>query len=770
MAMRALLLLPLALLITGPAAAAPPATGAARGDSTVAAAADALARGQPWRASRLLAPVLRDSARRTPAAVLLGAQAAAAWNGWAEVRDLLSGERWLDSAEDGAGRTLLARADLELGRDTVALADAQAAVAAAREGRHRSPALVLLARALDRLRADSAAAEAYARAAAGLPAIADWLVLRSATVRHDSAARARLYAGLTSSAARARVPWTEAAALERAGDSASAAARYEQLGAVPASLALRAGLAHDSGSAATMRDTLAAYVAAHPATAAARQVVETLDRLFPSLPPAAELAVARALVAIGPSQRAADGFGRAFAAGLGEAQDHLDAGDLLTRLGRYDDARAQYALVKEPRKLAALAAYGAARALVRDGKTDAARTALTRVVKQFPRDTTASASALYLLADLAADDRHDGNARDRLRELAHRYPTNRFAPTARFRAALIAYTGGHRRAAAAEFDTLARRYPLSDEAAAARYWAGRAWAEARDTARANAEWRKLAAGDPQSYYVGASAQRLGLPTWMPAAAADSFASFPDLDSALARAAMLEQVGMDVEAGWEYDAMIRAADASVDRLLATAAALRARGRSVSSIQLARRALARGATPDARLYRLLYPLARRDALLAEAGERGLDPTFVAALIRQESMFDPRATSGAGARGLMQVMPDVGRALAQTLGFPVWDPVLLYQADVNLQLGAAHLRELASRYSVPVEILAAYNAGASRVEKWKTRIGAADPELFAERIPFPETRDYVRIISRNQALYRVLYEWPTTSADVSARGGGE
>lgn len=767
--MRALLLLPVVLFGARPAASVSlRPRPIVRGDSTVAAAADALAHGQPWRASRILAQVLSDSSRRTPDAVLLGARAAAAWNGWREVRDLLERESWLDALEDGAGRTLLARADLELGRDTVALADAQAAVAAAREGEHRARSLVLLARALDRLRADSAAADAYARAAVGLPAIAEWLVLRSATVRHDSGARARLYADLTQSAPRARIGWTEAAALERAGDSAAAATHYEQLGAVPASLALRAALAHDSAASVLIRDTLVAYVAAHPGTSATRQVIQTLDGKYPQLPPEAELAVARALTSIGPLSRAGDGYTRAFAAGLGDAQDHLDAGDVLTRLGRYGDAARQYALVARPRPLAALAAYGRARALVRDGKLDAGRAALGRIGKRFSHDTTAAAAALYLLADLSADDRHDARARKQLRELARRYPTNRYAPTARFRAALIAYTAGQRRAAAAEFDTLARRYPRSDEAAGARYWAGRAWAGSGDTARARAAWRLLAAGDPQSYYVGASEQRLGLPTWTPAAAPDSFAAFPGLDSALARAAELEQVGMDVEAGWEYDAMARAADVSVERMLATAAALRARGRSVASIQLARRALAQGAIPDARVYRLLYPLARRDALLAETEERGLDPTLVAALIRQESMFDPRATSGAGARGLMQVMPDVGRAVAQTLGFPVWDPVLLYQADVNLQLGAAHLRELVGRYSEPVEILAAYNAGASRVEKWKTRTGAGDPELFAERIPFAETRDYVRIISRNQALYRVLYDWPVAAAGVSPGGG--
>jgi soluble lytic murein transglycosylase len=113
-------------------------------------------------------------------------------------------------------------------------------------------------------------------------------------------------------------------------------------------------------------------------------------------------------------------------------------------------------------------------------------------------------------------------------------------------------------------------------------------------------------------------------------------------------------------------------------------------------------------------------------------------------------------------MQLMPDVGRVVSSRLGFPIWDPVLLYQPDVNLQLGAAHLRELSDRYASPVQILAAYNAGSTRVDRWRARTGTDDPELFAERIPFPETRDYVRIIQRNQAIYRALYDWSGGSPD--------
>jgi len=231
---------------------------------------------------------------------------------------------------------------------------------------------------------------------------------------------------------------------------------------------------------------------------------------------------------------------------------------------------------------------------------------------------------------------------------------------------------------------------------------------------------------------------------------------PDVDSALTRAALLERLGMPDEAGWEYDRIVREADRSVDRLLATANALRAAGYAYQGIRLARRALARGVPADARLYRLLYPVVQTRALIAECAAQGLDPTLVAALIRQESSFNPGATSAVGARGLMQVMPDVGGTVARGLGFFQWDPVLLWQPDVSITIGTVHLADLRRRYTDLTRILAAYNAGISRVDRWDLKLGVEDPEVFAERIPFAETRDYVRIIQRNRDLYRVLYDW--------------
>jgi soluble lytic murein transglycosylase len=154
--------------------------------------------------------------------------------------------------------------------------------------------------------------------------------------------------------------------------------------------------------------------------------------------------------------------------------------------------------------------------------------------------------------------------------------------------------------------------------------------------------------------------------------------------------------------------------------------------------------------------VYPLLYRDQLVAEASRHRVDPALVAALIRQESSFVPRALSRAGARGLMQVMPDVGRSIARSRGYPVWDPALLFEPAVSLELGISHLAAALRQYPDLTRVLAAYNAGGSRVTRWNRKAGVADPEVFAERIPFDETRDYVRIVQRNVDMYRVLYGW--------------
>jgi soluble lytic murein transglycosylase len=221
-----------------------------------------------------------------------------------------------------------------------------------------------------------------------------------------------------------------------------------------------------------------------------------------------------------------------------------------------------------------------------------------------------------------------------------------------------------------------------------------------------------------------------------------------------RIPQLEQLGMDTEARFEYDAL-EAAATTPDRLLATAAALRAHGQTSRSIRLAWKVID-GGRRDAQTYRLAYPVIDQTELVRQARARSIDPTLVAAIIRQESSFNPRAVSVAGARGLMQVMPSVGQQISRSLGYPLWDPGLLFDPDANLELGVAHLASSIRQYDDIVRVLAAYNAGGSRVTRWSAKAGAQDPEVFAERISFTETRDYVRIVQRNAELYKALYGW--------------
>jgi soluble lytic murein transglycosylase len=746
----------LPILLGGALAAAPAARpqerpGAADLDSIVASAGRAIDRGRPWQATRALTPLTRDSATRRPDLILTAARAAERWEGWAEVIGLLGRARWLDSLAGGAGRALLARAFLERNDLPAALTHARRAVTLARDT-SRGPRLVTLARALDRAGELDSAAVHYLEAAGQLPRLGDWLRLRAAGALADAARRAELYGRVEDPVAGARIPWTEALAQERRGDRLLAAARYEALGDRLTAVRLRLA-GGDSAVRQAARRELNDLLAPGAALRDPAAAVALFDREFPSKTPVEELRIARRAAGENLPERAALGFARAGMARLTD-HDRFTYATVLSRLGRYSEALALFDSVRAP-ALRGEAAYLRARAILRSGRVEPALQALGRVAEQFANDSNPAATALFLTADLVADRGGDDSARAVFLRAATQYPTTRFGRRAGFQAALIAYLDGNLAAAAAEFDALGRVNGSGDEASAGLYWAGRALARAGDSVGARRRWEELIRRDPDSYYAVLARRRTGTrsaPVLDPVPA-DSSAETP---APLARAESLAGLGLRVEAELEVTAFASGAGTSPGRLLARARALRDAAHYGRAMRVALGAQERGAGWDRSLAELLYPLPFRDVLTGKARSTGIDPLLVASVIRQESAFDAGARSVADARGLMQVLPSVGAASAQRLGLSDFDPMLLFQPDLNLDFGIDHLAAALGRFGIVEHTLAAYNAGVDRVERWLAIRGAAqDPEVFVERIPFAETRDYVRRVLRSHALYRALYE---------------
>jgi len=618
----------------------------------------------------------------------------------------------------------------------------------------RTPAasIVFAARAFDRANALDSARAAYETGAALLPTISDWLWLRAAGVTADTATRARDYSLVHSEVARARIPWTEALARERTGDFAGAARAYDSLGAHAEALHARAAAPDTSGRNALCAD-IAQFALAHSGGPDARWALDIADRLCAPLP----LDVERVAALSAAPARAVAAFVRLDSAGRLTSTERFAYGMALERLRRTADAVKQFSRVSTPAALAHAAMYQRGRTLVAAGDKTGARVVLRRLVAIAPKDTSA-ANALALLADLATDDGNDPAARNAYLSITDRFPTSALAARAKFRLGLIAFVAGRYRVAAREWDGLAITAHAED-AIAAKYWAGRAWAAAGDTGAARIRWRAIIAGEPLSYYAGLSGLRLDGHAPVPTLGPDT--TPPPVgaakDSALARAAQLTDLGMDVEAKFETDRVARTTSGTFADLLATGTALARAGDPSRGIAFGWRLLARGdsARADARVYHLIFPLLYGDRLAADSRAASLDPALVAAVIRQESNFTANAASPVGARGLMQIMPDIGRGLARSHNLGPWDPAMLDQPDVNLSLGVAHLATfLEQEHGILVRGLAAYNAGPSRVTLWSARRGTSDPEVFVERIPFTETRDYVRAIMRGRDLYAALY----------------
>ena len=166
----------------------------------------------------------------------------------------------------------------------------------------------------------------------------------------------------------------------------------------------------------------------------------------------------------------------------------------------------------------------------------------------------------------------------------------------------------------------------------------------------------------------------------------------------------------------------------------------------------------------LLKGVYPLIYVEALGAAADRHRLDPALVAAIVRRESQFDREVASPAGAVGLMQVLPRTGAELARRSGISGFEATQLKVAEVNLALGTLYLRELLDRNSGSLApALISYNAGPHRYARWRDFPEfEADAELMVERIPFRETRIYVKTITAYRHIYRRLWGLGTYPVD--------
>jgi soluble lytic murein transglycosylase len=154
-------------------------------------------------------------------------------------------------------------------------------------------------------------------------------------------------------------------------------------------------------------------------------------------------------------------------------------------------------------------------------------------------------------------------------------------------------------------------------------------------------------------------------------------------------------------------------------------------------------------------LLYPMGFSYLIRREASRRDIDPYLLAGIIREESRFQPRAFSGAAARGLTQFIFPTARRIADKFSLGAIDPEDLDRPEIAIALGAAYLAELGTRFggSVPA-MAAAYNAGESQSTLWGRYCLSDDPAEFYTKIAFPETRKYVRKVLTSQAHYSELY----------------
>ena len=488
--------------------------------------------------------------------------------------------------------------------------------------------------------------------------------------------------------------------------------------------------------------------------------------------------------------------------------------DLLLDAKRYADAAREYHTLlagTQPPNLAELE-VDLGTALYRSGNRNGARETLEAIPEQSPDHNDIDARRYYYLGEIAraSDDRDRfGKMISRLRELApnspwlaetlfsagnayllrkdydhattfyreiyERFPSGKYASYVHWKTTWLTLRMGKRDEAKQLLEEQVRLFPTSLEAAPALYWRARIAEDEHEYAVARAYYQKLSDRFRLYYYADLARERLRelkpsdvasepllqhIPEPPPPVVTDNPA--PADNIRLQKSLLLRNAAMFDLAVRELEAATSDTNAAwVNREIARV--YQEEGLYHRALQTLKRTLPSYfsqeiASMPRPYWEMLFPRPWWQDVKRYSGDNQLDPYLVASLIRQESEFNPVAISRANAFGLMQILPSVGNKLAKEVKLRPYSNDLLLMPEPNLRLGTRYFKELLDKFGGKTEYaLAAYNAGADRVQDWQSRGNYRDTAEFVESIPFTETREYVQAIMRNTNVYRRLYGTP-------------
>jgi soluble lytic murein transglycosylase len=417
------------------------------------------------------------------------------------------------------------------------------------------------------------------------------------------------------------------------------------------------------------------------------------------------------------------------------------------------------------------AAYHLARLQTRRGGTPAA---YDSVARKFP-GTPWGEEALLDAAFFYARDGRDDDALPYWRRLYEQYPQGKYADPTAFRVGWAELRAKNDDKAVEIFQAAAKRSGSNVWRPAFLYWAGRAQREGGHEDQARALFEEVLSRYKHAYHGRLAREALGR---LPGGASSTRPAPPEGLTEIAEPYRTRVRNLLLIERLD-DAMAELSAAPLGpQVQATRSWIFWRQHQLRpAITAMKRAYPEWMTemgeqlPDA-VWQILFPMQFADMLTANATEAGVDPALVAAVIQQESTFDPSAVSAVGAHGLMQLMPPTGRALARSVGVRRLTVAQLHDPAMGLQLGTRYLKEMIDRFGGKVErALAAYNAGPHRVAVWNLAHPGQSAEEFVDTIPFSETRIYVMTILAAQEQYRRIYSLPIVpgSAGTAAAGAG-